>query len=400
MATTPNYGWVMPDPTDFVTDLPADFEIFGDAVDTTLEAIETKLDVITTEGDLIVGDASGDPVRVPIGTAGQVLASDGDTVEWADPASSGLTWTLRAAPRELFGGAINFNYVGYSNSLWFVAGGSGEVGYSSDGISWTVVDIGSSGTVNKVAWVSFVNLYLAILSNGNLYTSPDLITWTSRTSGFSTSSINDFEDNGSIIVFVGAGGQVRTSTNGTSTTGRTGNMSTNEIIRVKWGAADSIFVAMTQAVGGANAAAYSTDGITWTAITTSGDQKRDLFYKDGYFFAPSVTDVIWSADGITWSLNSDIEFQVDTNSFTRSLAGWNTNQIMVLTQIKSGNVGNHIALIDFTGIGSAASPSWIYLAPAPIPNFQNASDWNLLMVATNGSQIMIASAAGQIMTNF
>jgi hypothetical protein len=33
MATTPNYGWVMPDPTDFVTDLPADFEIFGDAVD-------------------------------------------------------------------------------------------------------------------------------------------------------------------------------------------------------------------------------------------------------------------------------------------------------------------------------------------------------------------------------
>jgi hypothetical protein len=89
MATTPNYGWVMPDPTDFVTDLPADFEIFGDAVDTTLEAIETKLDVITTEGDLVVGDASGDPVRVPVGTVGQVLASDGDTVEWVTPASGG-----------------------------------------------------------------------------------------------------------------------------------------------------------------------------------------------------------------------------------------------------------------------------------------------------------------------
>jgi hypothetical protein len=89
MATTPNYGWVMPDPTDFVTDLPADFEIFGDAVDTTLDTIETKLDVITTEGDLIVGDASGDPVALPIGTAGQILASDGDTAEWVTPAAGG-----------------------------------------------------------------------------------------------------------------------------------------------------------------------------------------------------------------------------------------------------------------------------------------------------------------------
>jgi hypothetical protein len=84
----------MPDPTDFVTSLPADFEIFGDAVDTTLEAIETKLDVITTEGDLIVGDASGDPVRVPVGTAGQILASDGDTVEWVAPSAGGANYTL------------------------------------------------------------------------------------------------------------------------------------------------------------------------------------------------------------------------------------------------------------------------------------------------------------------
>jgi hypothetical protein len=97
MATTPNYGWVMPDPTDFVTDLPADFEIFGDAVDATVDGIETTANaaeatanaaqpnVITTEGDLVVGDASGDPVRVAVGTVGQVLASDGDTVEWVTP---------------------------------------------------------------------------------------------------------------------------------------------------------------------------------------------------------------------------------------------------------------------------------------------------------------------------
>jgi hypothetical protein len=33
---TTNFGWVMPSPTDLVTDLPADFEVFGQAVDTDL----------------------------------------------------------------------------------------------------------------------------------------------------------------------------------------------------------------------------------------------------------------------------------------------------------------------------------------------------------------------------
>jgi len=31
---TTNFGWQMPTPTDLVTDLPADFEVFGQAVDT------------------------------------------------------------------------------------------------------------------------------------------------------------------------------------------------------------------------------------------------------------------------------------------------------------------------------------------------------------------------------
>jgi hypothetical protein len=36
MGTTPSYGWVFPDPTDLVKDLPADFELFADAVDADL----------------------------------------------------------------------------------------------------------------------------------------------------------------------------------------------------------------------------------------------------------------------------------------------------------------------------------------------------------------------------
>jgi hypothetical protein len=37
---TSNFGWQMPTPTDLVTDLPADFEVFGQAVDTTFAELK------------------------------------------------------------------------------------------------------------------------------------------------------------------------------------------------------------------------------------------------------------------------------------------------------------------------------------------------------------------------
>ena len=40
MAVTPFYGWVTPAPSNFVTNLPADFETFADAVDESVKFIE------------------------------------------------------------------------------------------------------------------------------------------------------------------------------------------------------------------------------------------------------------------------------------------------------------------------------------------------------------------------
>ena len=37
---TTNFGWVMPTSTDLVTDLPADFAIFGQAVDTSMAELK------------------------------------------------------------------------------------------------------------------------------------------------------------------------------------------------------------------------------------------------------------------------------------------------------------------------------------------------------------------------
>ena len=81
---TSNYSFQMPTATDLVTDLPADFEVFGQAVDTRLKALQPG----TTLGDLAYSSATANTnTRLGIGTSGQVLAvSAGGVPEWTTTA--------------------------------------------------------------------------------------------------------------------------------------------------------------------------------------------------------------------------------------------------------------------------------------------------------------------------
>jgi hypothetical protein len=112
---TSNFGWQMPTNTDLVKDLPADFEVFGQAVDTSLmdlkggttgqvlsKASNTDMDftwvaqddsnaiqnaLLTTTGDTIYASGASTPARLGIGTTGQVLTVSGGVPTWATPAS-------------------------------------------------------------------------------------------------------------------------------------------------------------------------------------------------------------------------------------------------------------------------------------------------------------------------
>jgi hypothetical protein len=113
MATTPNYSWVMPDPTDFVTDLPADFEIFGDAVDASLYALNPG----TTAGDVDYYTSATAKARLGIGTAGQVLAvnSGATAPEWITVSAGGTNWTLLNAGGTALTGAQTVTVSGISS---------------------------------------------------------------------------------------------------------------------------------------------------------------------------------------------------------------------------------------------------------------------------------------------
>jgi hypothetical protein len=118
---TTNFGWQMPTATDLVTDLPADFEVFGQAVDTDFvdllggttgqvlaKASDTDLDFVwsadaagmanpmTTTGDIIYSSPGSTPVRLGVGSTDDVLTVAGGVPTWAAPAP-GASMTVIAS---------------------------------------------------------------------------------------------------------------------------------------------------------------------------------------------------------------------------------------------------------------------------------------------------------------
>jgi hypothetical protein len=127
---TTNFGWVMPTSTDLVTDLPADFAVFGQAVDTSMaqlkggttgqvlsktsatdmaftwvttdDANAIQNSIVDAKGDIIGASADNTPARLPVGSNGYVLTAD-------SAETLGIKWAAAAAP------AAGLTYLSVSN---------------------------------------------------------------------------------------------------------------------------------------------------------------------------------------------------------------------------------------------------------------------------------------------
>lgn len=124
----------MPTNTDLVTELPADFEVFGQAVDTRLKALQPG----TTLGDLAYSSATANTnTRLGIGSTGQVLTVSGGVPTWATAAGGGLkSMTLLNAGGTALTGSSTVTVSGISNqqAILVILDGASATGATQMGI--------------------------------------------------------------------------------------------------------------------------------------------------------------------------------------------------------------------------------------------------------------------------
>jgi hypothetical protein len=119
---TTNYGFVLPTSTDLVTDLPADFDVALQGVDTRLKALQPG----TTLGDVAYSSATANTnTRLGIGSSGQVLTVSGGVPAWTTPSNamtliSSTSFTSQAS--QAFDGVFSSTYKSYIVYLQTVFG--------------------------------------------------------------------------------------------------------------------------------------------------------------------------------------------------------------------------------------------------------------------------------------
>ena len=267
-----------------------------------------------------------------IGKTGKVIAVGAGGI--IKQSSDLQTWTSQTS------GTTSDLYIAKQiNGVYYILGASGTYLTSYDGSTWTIRSVGASIAVYDLTMNADKSLWIAVGSNGNIYstTNPiaDTTVWTSRTSNItadltkiiyssstwyvygkagtilkstdgmswtnlnttSNTTSNGIVSNGSLItVYFGNSGFIRSTIDGTTYVTRTTNTTSNLLSGVF---ANGKFVI----VGTNGTILTSTDGITWTSQTsgTSAQLNRVAYLNSKFFIVGSSGTIRQSTDAITWS---------------------------------------------------------------------------------------------------
>ena len=263
--------------------------------------------VTNTERNLTLPDMSGTITAASSGTADATTFLRGDGAWAAAGAEIGdilVTSRILTAPTYLPANGSAYLQSSYPTLFGLL----GSLPGPQTGIAWTSRTSGFSAT--SISAAAFGNgLYLVGGGLGKLSTSTDGVTWTLRTSGFGTNDIAGLAFGNGIYVAVGFDPStfapiLTTSPDGATWTVRTiGFTVGGGVSCVTFG--NGTFVAANYS----GELATSTDGTTWTVRTSSfgASQIRGITFGNGVFVAVGTdTKIATSPDGITWTQRTSL----------------------------------------------------------------------------------------------
>lgn len=208
------------------------------------------------------------------------------------------------------GAANTITGVWYANGIFFATAQLTTASYaslykSSDGISWSPINLvyPSTNASSRTTSVAYGAGVYVITCQGTLpfcFYSTDLITFTPGpilNSGTTQTAVKVIYAGGQFVMAFPAA--IRTSPDGITWTSRTiPSSSFTDVIY-----ANGLYVAYGAWAGG-TPIATSPDGVTWTARTAGTSAILQIIYGGGLFVAVGTGGVYTSTDGLTWTLRT------------------------------------------------------------------------------------------------
>lgn len=216
--------------------------------------------------------------------------------------------------------------------------------------------------INGSAYGAGVTIIAGV--TGQLRSSTDGITWTTRTSTFGTTAINSAAYGNSTFVIAGNTALLATSTDGTTWTSRTSGFVGSNILRVRYVNSQFITVGTSGFVGN------STDGITWTTRRPNGNSvtAMDIAYGAGVYALSKQGEILYTSTDLTTWTTRTVGFD---GSLTLQNVLFANNVFVLLPTNNTTNVPSY-----FNYATSTDGITWTSRNLTPMPStytYQNAS---------------------------
>jgi hypothetical protein len=237
---------------------------------------------------------------------------------------------------------ISANAATFGNGIYVLTQvGSMRTSTSLDS-GWTTRTSGfGSSSINALTYGN--NIYVAGGASGTMTTSTDAITWSSVTSNFGTSNINALTYGNGVYVAVGAGGTITTSTDAITWTTRTSGTTLN-LTHIVYG--NNLYVSTSL---NSTTCVSSTDGITWTTRSINSSAGVVAYFNDNFWFG-GFTKIFFSSNPNTSSTtNFATAYPVSRNTFDKIAT---TNNFIIV------NGSNNVSNTSINTYGENNTPLW------------------------------------------